>query len=103
MARFQGDSLKRNLELVDKFAELAKLKGCAPGQLALAWLVAQGDNVFAIPGTKKIKYLEENFGALQVNIDENEEQEVRRLVEAAEISGDRDTSFGAYLDTAPAE
>jgi aryl-alcohol dehydrogenase-like predicted oxidoreductase len=64
--RFQGDNFQRNLDLVDKVQELAERKGCKPSQLALAWLLAQGDDVVPIPGTKRIKYLEENLGALDV-------------------------------------
>lgn len=64
--RFQGENFQRNLDLVDKVEELAERKGCKPSQLALAWLLAQGDDVVPIPGTKRIKYLEENLGALDV-------------------------------------
>jgi len=56
------------LQLVEKIAELAKQKNCTPAQLALAWVMAQGDYIFPIPGTKKIKYLDENIGALAVQL-----------------------------------
>lgn len=65
--RFQGENFNRNLQLVQKVKELADKKSCTPSQLALAWVMAQGDYIFPIPGTKRIKYLEENAGA--VNID----------------------------------
>jgi len=64
--RFQGDNFEKNLQLVNKIIELANQKGCTPSQLALAWVMAQGDFLFPIPGTKRIKYLEENAGALKV-------------------------------------
>ncbi|KAB5542759.1 NADP-dependent oxidoreductase domain-containing protein [Coniochaeta sp. 2T2.1] len=86
MARFQGDNFKRNLEIVDRFTELAGRKGCAPGQLVLAWLVAQGENVFVIPGTKNSKYLSENFAASAVKISQEEERELRRVVTEAGVA-----------------
>ena len=64
--RFQGDALDANLALVDKLSEIAGSKGCTPGQLALAWVLAQGDDVAPIPGTKRVTYLEENVGAADV-------------------------------------
>lgn len=66
--RFQGDNLRRNLELVARVETLARHKGCTPGQLALAWLLAQGRDVVPIPGTKRRKYLEENLGAAEVEL-----------------------------------
>jgi aryl-alcohol dehydrogenase-like predicted oxidoreductase len=64
--RFQGDNFAKNLELVAEVRRLADEKGCTPGQLALAWVLAQGDDVVPIPGTKRVKYLEENAGAIDV-------------------------------------
>ena len=61
--RFQGENFQKNLALVEKVGALARQKGCTPGQLALAWVMAQGDDVVPIPGTKRRKYLEENLGA----------------------------------------
>lgn len=101
MVRFQGDNFRKNLELVDRFSDLAKEKGYKPGQLVLSWLLAQGDDIFVIPGTKKVKYLEENFGALAVEISEDEKKAIRGFVSAAEVNGDRDTAYGAYIDTLP--
>ncbi len=66
--RFQGENFQKNLELVKKIQELASEKGCTPSQLALAWVMAQGDHIFPIPGTKQIKYLEENNGSLKVSL-----------------------------------
>jgi aryl-alcohol dehydrogenase-like predicted oxidoreductase len=64
--RFQGDALAANLALVDRIRSIAETKGCTPGQLALAWVLAQGADVAPIPGTKRVKYLEENVGAASV-------------------------------------
>jgi aryl-alcohol dehydrogenase-like predicted oxidoreductase len=64
--RFQGENFQRNLDLVARVEALAKEKGCTPSQLALAWLLAQGPDVVPIPGTKRVRYLEENVAALTV-------------------------------------
>ena len=66
--RFQGEALDANLALVEKVREIAAAKGCTPGQLALAWVLAQGDDVVPIPGTKRVHYLEENVGAADVEL-----------------------------------
>jgi aryl-alcohol dehydrogenase-like predicted oxidoreductase len=70
--RFQGDNFAKNLALVDKVRELAVAKGCTPAQLALAWVLAQGEHVVPIPGTKRVKYLDENIGAVDVKLDEDD-------------------------------
>ncbi|WP_274655476.1 aldo/keto reductase [Paenibacillus humicola] len=70
--RFQGDNFRKNLELVDRIKEIAAEKGCEPSQLALAWLLAQGDDIVPIPGTKRRKYLEENAGALAIRLTPDE-------------------------------
>ncbi len=66
--RFQGDNFRKNLELVKRVEEIAREKGCTPGQLALAWVLAQGKDIVPIPGTKRRKYLEENVAALAVKL-----------------------------------
>ncbi|PSS27093.1 hypothetical protein M430DRAFT_94091 [Amorphotheca resinae ATCC 22711] len=91
--RFSEENFPKNLKLVDGIAALAQKKKITPGQLTLAWLLAQGDDIIPIPGTKKIKYLEENLGALDVKLTSEEEKEIRQLVEAAEVHG------GRYADT----
>ncbi|HEY9112125.1 MAG TPA: aldo/keto reductase [Rhodanobacteraceae bacterium] len=70
--RFQGENFEKNLALVDKVRELASDKGCTPSQLALAWVLAQGEHIVPIPGTKRIRYLDENIGALGVTLDDGE-------------------------------
>jgi aryl-alcohol dehydrogenase-like predicted oxidoreductase len=72
--RFQGDNFEKNLALVKKVEDIAQQKGCTPSQLALAWVMTQGDFLFPIPGTKHIKYLEENVGALNVEFSKDELQ-----------------------------
>lgn len=77
--RFQGDNFKKNQALVDKITILAHRKGCSPSQLALAWILAQRDFIFAIPGTKRIKYLEENAAAINVTLSESELSEIKAI------------------------
>jgi len=74
--RFQGENFNKNLELVKKIEALAEEKGCTSAQLALAWVMAQEDFIFPIPGTKRIKYLEENIGATKVELTEKNLQEI---------------------------
>jgi aryl-alcohol dehydrogenase-like predicted oxidoreductase len=66
--RFQSENFQKNLDLVGKIEEMAREKGCKPSQLALAWVLAQGEEIVPIPGTKRRAYLEENAGALQVTL-----------------------------------
>jgi aryl-alcohol dehydrogenase-like predicted oxidoreductase len=66
--RFQGDNFAKNLDLVRQVEEMAKAKGCKPSQLALAWVLAQGDDIVPIPGTKRRQYLEENVGAIDIEL-----------------------------------
>jgi len=74
--RFQGENFKKNLDLVYKLEELAAVKNCTASQLALAWVLAQGNHIFPIPGTKRIKYLEENIGALNIQLTDRELKEI---------------------------
>src|SRR5580700_7787260 len=87
--RFQGENFQKNLDLVARVESIAKEKNCTPGQLGLAWLLAQGEDIIPIPGTKRRKYLEENFGALSLKLSADD---LRRIAEAAPrgaASGDR--------------
>jgi aryl-alcohol dehydrogenase-like predicted oxidoreductase len=77
--RFQGENLQKNLDLVDNVEELASEKGITASQLALAWVLAQGEDIVPIPGTKRVKYLEENVGAVDVELTDDD---LRRLDEA---------------------
>jgi len=77
--RFQGDNLQANLKLVNQIHALAKEKGCSPAQLALAWVLAKGEHIVPIVGTKRRKYLEENIGSLEVKLTSDD---LRRIDEA---------------------
>jgi aryl-alcohol dehydrogenase-like predicted oxidoreductase len=87
--RFSGDALDANLALVDKVRELAQQHGCTPGQLALAWVLAQGDDVVPIPGTKRVRYLEENLGATEVELSDADLQALENAVPRDAVVGDR--------------
>jgi aryl-alcohol dehydrogenase-like predicted oxidoreductase len=76
--RFQGENFQKNLDLVRRVEEIAKEKGCKPSQLALAWVLTQGNDIVPIPGTKRRKYLEENAGALNVQLSP---EDLRRIDE----------------------
>jgi aryl-alcohol dehydrogenase-like predicted oxidoreductase len=80
--RFQGDNFQRNLDLVERVREIAQEKGCTPGQLALAWVLAQGEDIVPIPGTKRVKYLEENAAAVDVELTDDD---LRRIDDAAPV------------------
>jgi aryl-alcohol dehydrogenase-like predicted oxidoreductase len=87
--RFQGANFARNLELVERVRQIAREKDCTPGQLALAWVLAQGDDVVPIPGTKRRKYLEENAAAVDLELNPDD---LARIDEAAPVgvaAGDR--------------
>ncbi|HLW94711.1 MAG TPA: aldo/keto reductase [Solirubrobacteraceae bacterium] len=87
--RFIGENFARNLELVTRVRALAADKGCTPGQLALAWLLHQGDDVAPIPGTRRIAYLEENVGALEVVLSAAELREVDEAAPVGAAVGER--------------
>lgn len=87
--RFQGENFQKNLDLVKKIEELAENKGCTPSQLALAWLLAQGEDLVPIPGTKRRKYLEENVKALDVSLTQEELQQIDAIAPKGAASGGR--------------
>jgi aryl-alcohol dehydrogenase-like predicted oxidoreductase len=87
--RFQGDNFQKNLELVKKVENLARQKKCTPSQLALAWALAQGDDIVPIPGTKRVKYLEENVGALDVNLTPDDLAQIERILPKGVVAGRR--------------
>lgn len=87
--RFMGDNFQKNLKLVDKVREIAEEKGVKPGQIALAWVLAQGKDLVPIPGTKHVKYLQENIAAVDIKL---MDEDLKRLDEAAPAgaaAGDR--------------
>ncbi len=87
--RFQGENFQKNLDLVAKIGEIAKAKGCTPSQLALAWVLAQGEDVVPIPGTKRIKYLEENLGALDVRLTPSDLKQIDAVLPPGAAVGPR--------------
>ncbi|HWH04190.1 MAG TPA: aldo/keto reductase [Gemmatimonadales bacterium] len=87
--RFQGENFDKNLELVRRVEEIAREKGCTPAQLALAWVLAQGESIVPIPGTKRRKYLEENAGAMDVRLSRQELDQIAAAAPAARVSGAR--------------
>ena len=89
MPRFQGENFQQNLTLVEKIRILAAEKGCTPSQLALAWVLAQGKEIVAIPGTKRIKHLEENIAAENVHLSEEDLQRIDADIPAGSVSGNR--------------
>jgi aryl-alcohol dehydrogenase-like predicted oxidoreductase len=87
--RFTGENFDRNLELVEKVRELAAAKGATPSQLAIAWVLAQGDDVVPIPGTKRRQYLEENLGALEVELSAEDLAAIEEVTPRGSVAGPR--------------
>ena len=102
--RFSEENFPKNLQLVDQLTALAKKKGCTPGQLTLAWILAQGDDFIPIPGSSKIKNLEENAAAAQIKLSKEEIQELRQASEKADVVGERYPAAmctSLFADSAP--
>jgi len=78
--RFQGENFEKNLELVDRVREIAEEQHVSPSQLALAWVLHQGEDIVPIPGTKRVSYLEENVGAAEISLSA---EDLERIDEAA--------------------
>lgn len=95
--RFQGDNFTKNIALVAKVKEIAALKGCTPGQLALAWVLAQGDDIVPIPGTKRRTYLEENVKAVDVKLSKDELAEIEVIFPFGAATGARYVETGMKL------
>jgi aryl-alcohol dehydrogenase-like predicted oxidoreductase len=87
--RFQGENFAKNLELVEEIAALAREKGCTPSQLALAWVLAQGEDIVPIPGTKHRKYLEENVAALRIVLSAQDLMRIDRALPVGSAAGTR--------------
>ena len=85
--RFQGENFQKNLDLVKAIGDMARAKGCTPAQLALAWVLARGDDVVPIPGTKRAKYLDDNLGALGVTLTPDELRRIDAVLPP--VAGDR--------------
>ncbi|RVQ66330.1 aldo/keto reductase [Croceicoccus ponticola] len=92
--RFQGENFDRNFALVDHVRELAAARNCTAGQIAIAWLLHQGDDILPIPGTKRIRYLEENVGAIGVTLTKDDLDQIDAILPPGGAAGDRyDKSF----------
>ncbi|EED13807.1 aldo/keto reductase, putative [Talaromyces stipitatus ATCC 10500] len=99
---YSETNFEKNLKLVEKLKSIADKKNCTLAQLAIAWLLKQGDNIIPIPGTKKIRYLEENWGSLHVQLTDEEEAEIRKLIKDTGVAGGRYPEFagdGTLADT----
>ena len=92
--RFQGDNFQKNLDLVEKIKELANEKNCTPSQLALAWVLAQGNDMFPIPGTKRVKYLEENAASAEIKLTAEDLAEIEKISPKGIASGERYGEMG---------
>lgn len=87
--RFQGENFQKNLDLVQQIRKIASEKGCQPSQLALAWLLAQGQDIVPIPGTKKIPYLEENLKALDISLTDDDLARINQVAPQGVAAGER--------------
>ncbi|HZH10244.1 MAG TPA: aldo/keto reductase [Microvirga sp.] len=92
--RFQGENFQKNLDLVHEIEAMAREKGCAPAQLALAWVLAQGDDIVPIPGTKRRAYLEQNVGALDVGLTAEDLDRIDRIIPPGAAAGTRYAASG---------
>ena len=93
--RFQGAAFAKNLDLVREVERMAVDKGCSPAQLALAWVLAQGDDVVPIPGTKRRPYLEDNLGALDVTLDEADLERIDAIMPPGAAEGPRGSDMAS--------
>jgi aryl-alcohol dehydrogenase-like predicted oxidoreductase len=89
MPRFEEENFRRNMELVERIKALAAQKGCTPAQLALAWVLAQGNDIVPIPGTKRRRYLEENVGAVDVHLTRKDLAEIDASLPPGSAVGSR--------------
>lgn len=87
--RFQDENFERNLTLVNRVKQIAARKGCEPAQLALAWVLAKGEDIIPIPGTKRVNYLEQNAGAVNVKLSIDDVEELDGIGDPKLIAGDR--------------
>ena len=92
--RFQAENFDKNLALVNEVSSIAKEKGCTPSQLALAWVMAQEDFIFPIPGTKRIKYLEENVQTADISLSARELVQIEKVFPKNAVSGSRYSEAG---------
>ena len=104
MPRFSKTNFPKNLEFLDQITALAEKKGCTTSQLTLAWILAQGDDFIVIPGTSKIKNLEENAASAQIKLSKEEIEEIRQASEKADVTGadyPAEVRADLFADSAP--
>jgi aryl-alcohol dehydrogenase-like predicted oxidoreductase len=89
MLRFQGENFQRNLALVERIRTMAAEKGVTPAQLALAWVLARGQDMVPIPGTKRRAYLEQNIAALSITLTKRDLERIHGIAPKAVAAGDR--------------
>jgi aryl-alcohol dehydrogenase-like predicted oxidoreductase len=87
--RFQGENFQKNLDLVRRVDQMAREKGCTPSQLALAWVLARGNDIVPIPGTKRRKYLEDNAGAVEVKLSAEDRRRIEEVFPSGAAAGER--------------
>ena len=92
--RFQGENFEKNIQLVREVEAMAREKGCTTAQLALAWVLAQGDDIVPIPGTKRVRYLDENIGALDIDLSPEDLDRLDRILPPGAAAGERYHSRG---------
>jgi aryl-alcohol dehydrogenase-like predicted oxidoreductase len=95
--RFEGENFDRNLKLVERVEEIAEEKGVTAGQLALAWVLAQGEDIVPIPGTKRVSYLEQNVAAVEIELSDEDLRRIDEVAPAGAAAGDR------YADMSPVD
>ncbi|HGN1705790.1 TPA: aldo/keto reductase [Providencia rettgeri] len=94
LPRFTSENLRANSTLTDFVVQMARNKSCSPAQISLAWLLAQGDNIVPIPGTNKVKHLEDNFAAADINLTSEDLQQIKQALESFQPVGARYTAEG---------
>lgn len=92
--RYQGENFQKNLQLVTIIEKLAREKGCTASQLAIAWVLSRGEHIIPIPGTKRLKYLEENIGAAAIVLNEDDKSMIDEMLPPHAVSGERYTEAG---------
>lgn len=104
LPRFSKENFPKNLQLVDTLTTIAKQKNCTASQLTLAWILSQGEDFIVIPGTTKIKNLEENIASIHIQLTDEDKKQIRTACEQADIAGDRYPEYAKVLlfaDSAP--
>lgn len=87
--RFTGENFEKNIQLVREVEQMAKVKGCTTAQLALAWVLAEGEDIVPIPGTKRVRYLDENIGALEVTLTQDDLTRLDSILPPGKAAGER--------------